>query len=143
MLASDCEPDRETADQIMRDGEAHVWVFTREVVGVVGPFVVPGRSGCLRCVDLARSELDPAWLTLLASAAAHPVAAPACDPLLAVLVGAWAAQEVAVWASGLRPQTWDCVSEVPQGIGAVGTESFGLHPRCGCGWPVWHDTMGA
>ena len=143
VLASDSEPSRDVADDVMREGVAHVWVYTREVVGVIGPFVVPGRSGCLRCADLARSELDPAWPTLLESAAARPLPTPACDPLLAALLGAWAAQEVAVWASGLRPQTWDCVIEIPQGFGSVSSQAFGMHPRCGCGWPVWQDTMGA
>jgi len=143
VLASDSEPSRDVADSVMNEGVAHVWVYTREVVGVLGPFVVPGRSGCLRCADSARSELDPAWPTLLESAAARPLATPACDPLLAALLGAWAAQEVAVWASGLRPQTWDCVIEVPLGFGSVSAQALGLHPRCGCGWPVWQDTMGA
>jgi len=143
VLASDSEPSRDVADSVMNDGVAHVWVYTREVVGVLGPFVVPGRSGCLRCADSARSELDPAWPTLLESAAARPLATPACDPLLAALLGAWAAQEVAVWASGLRPLTWDCVIEVPLGFGSVSSQALGLHPRCGCGWPVWQDTMGA
>ncbi len=143
VLASDSEPSRDIADSVMSEGVAHVWVYTREVVGVLGPFVVPGRSGCLRCADSARSELDPAWPTLLESAAARPLAIPACDPLLAALLGAWAAQEVAVWASGLRPQTWDCVIEVPLGFGSVSSRALGLHPRCGCGWPVWQDTMGA
>ncbi len=144
VLASDCEPSRDLADQVMReDAGAHLWVFTREVVGVIGPFVVPGGSVCLRCADLARADLDPAWPTLLQSAAAHRPAAPACDPLLASLLGAWAAQEVAVWASGLRPQTWNCVIEIPQGFGVVSAQTFDMHPRCGCGWTVWHDTMGA
>lgn len=145
VLASDCEPSRDLADHVMREqgGATHLWVFTREVVGVLGPFVVPGSTSCLRCADLARSELDPAWTTLLESAAARPPTAPACDPLLAALLGAWAAQEVAVWASGLRPQTWNSVIEIPQGYGAVGSQAFDLHPRCGCGWPVWQDTMGA
>lgn len=144
VLASDCEPSRDLADQMMRAaGGAHLWVFTREVVGVIGPFVVPGSSVCLRCTDLARADLDPAWPILLQSAAAHRPAAPACDPLLAALLGAWAAQEAAVWASGLRPQTWDCVIEIPQGFGVVDAQPFDMHPRCGCGWSVWHDTMGA
>lgn len=143
VLASDSEPSRDLADQAMREEVDHLWVFSREVVGVLGPFVVPGSSACLRCADLARAELDPAWPILLQSAAAHRPAAPACDPLLARLLGAWAAQEVAVWASGLRPQTWDCVIEIPQGFGVVGAQNFDMHPRCGCGWAVWHDTMGA
>lgn len=97
VLASDCEPSRDLADQVMReDAGAHLWVFTREVVGVIGPFVVPGGSVCLRCADLARADLDPAWPTLLQSAAAHrppPPPATPCSP--------------ACWARGQR-RRWRC-----------------------------------
>lgn len=143
VLAHDREPPRCVADSHMRDGVAHVWAWVREVVGVVGPFVVPGVTGCLRCADQRRAEVDPAWLTLLESAAVRQPVVPACDPLLAALVGAWTASEVTVWASGLRPQTLDAIIEVPQGFGDVDRQSLQPHPQCGCGWPVWRDTMGA
>lgn len=143
VLASDQEPARALADPVMRSGQAHLWVTVRELVGVVGPFVSPGRSPCLRCVDAARADLDPAWPTLLAAAAARPLVVPACDPALAGLVGAWAAHEVTVWASGIRPQSWGAVIEVPHGFGPVESRAFDPHPRCGCGWAGGHDTMGA
>lgn len=143
VLASDCEPQRSLADSSMRDAVPHLWTWVRDVVGVVGPFVVPGVTGCLRCADQARADVDPAWPTLLESAAARRPVAVACDPVLAALVGAWAAQEVAVWASGLRPQTFDASIEVPQGFGDVDRRHSELHPQCGCGWPTWRDTMGA
>jgi hypothetical protein len=46
---------------LVREGLAHLAVTAAEAVGVVGPLVRPGRSACLRCLDLARSERDPAW----------------------------------------------------------------------------------
>lgn len=143
VLAADAEPPRHLADGLMRDGVPHLWTCVRDVVGVVGPFVVPGVSGCLRCADQSRAEVDPAWPTLLESAVARRPAVPACDPVLAALIGAWAAQEVSLWASGLRPQTHGAMIEVPLGFGDVDRQSVQLHPQCGCGWPVWRDTMGA
>jgi bacteriocin biosynthesis cyclodehydratase domain-containing protein len=143
VLASDGEPDRSTGDDAMRREIPHLWARVRDVVGVVGPFVLPGTTGCLRCTDHVRSDLDPAWSTVLASAAARPPAVVACDPVLAALVAAWAAQEVAVWASGLRPQTVNAVIEVPQGFGELDLQIVEPHPRCGCGWSAWRDTMGA
>ncbi len=143
VLAHDAEPQRSAGDPAMRREIPHLWAWVRDVVGVVGPFVLPGSTGCLRCADQARSDLDPAWNTLLASAAARPPAVTACDPVLATLVAAWAAQEVAVWASGLRPQTLNAVIEVPQGFGDVDRQVVELHPQCGCGWSSWRDTMGA
>ncbi len=143
ILASDTEPDRERADRAMHSGLPHLWVYVRDLVGVVGPFVTPGQSACLRCVDAARSDLDPAWPTLLQSAAVRPLPVAACDTVLATLVSAWATQEVTMWASDIRPQSCGHVIEVPQGCGPVESATFDLHPQCGCGWPLWRDTMGA
>ena len=143
VLAHDAEPERDSADTVMRTGLPHLWVGVRELVGVVGPFVSPGSSACLRCLDAARTDLDPAWPALVDSATRRRGRVPACDPVLAALMAAWAVQEVALWAGGQRVQTRDCTIEVPQGMGRVHTERYEPHPSCGCGWPIWQDTMGA
>ncbi len=143
ILAADHEPDRDLADRALSEGLPHLWVVVRELVGVLGPFVVPGRTACLRCVDAARTDIDPAWPTLVESVSRRPGHVHACDPLLAALMATWAVHEVCVWASGLRPQSWDRTIEMPHGVGLVHSERYHPHPACGCGWSVWHDTMGA
>ena len=40
---------------------AHVPVVVSERAVTVGPFVEPGLGPCLYCVQLARTDLDPAW----------------------------------------------------------------------------------
>src|SRR5258707_1238542 len=47
---------------------AHLTAAASEAIGVVGPLVIPGRTACLSCVDLARSDRDPAWPLILAQA---------------------------------------------------------------------------
>jgi hypothetical protein len=143
VLAGDREPERELADDALHAGVPHLWVFMRDLVGVIGPFVLPGTTACLRCVDTARAETDPAWPTLLQSSWAKPLRVAACDELHAILTGAWAAQEIAVWASGITPRTCGCVVELPLGGGPVEAVAFEPHPACGCGWLEWRDTMGA
>lgn len=143
VIASDHEPARSWSDQAMADGRPHLWVTVRELVGVLGPFVDPGASPCLRCVDRARGELDPCWPTLVESAALPRLHIHACDPLLATLLATWAVQEMATWASGLSPHTTGRVLEIPLGVGGVESVRYHAHPACGCGWPVWQDTMGA
>lgn len=143
VVASDHEPSRELSDRAMADGRPHLWVVVRELVGVLGPFVSPGTTACLRCVDRSRTDVDPAWPTLVESAAVPRGHVHACDPVLATLLATWAVQEVSVWASGLQPQTWGRTVELPLGIGLVSVVRYHAHPACGCGWPVWHDTMGA
>jgi hypothetical protein len=143
LIATDHEPEREQADRAMSEGLPHLWVLVRELVGVLGPFVLPGKTACLRCVDATRTELDPAWPTLVESSTRRRGHVHACDPVLATLMATWAVHEVCVWASGLRPQSWDRTIEVPHGVGVVHRERYDPHPACGCGWSVWHDTMGA
>jgi hypothetical protein len=142
VLAGDREPSRDLADAVLHAGVPHLWAYLRDLAGVIGPFVVPGRTACLRCVDSARTEADPAWPTLLQSAAVRPLRVAACDGVQATLVGAWAAQEVALWASDVRPRTRGRVIEVPMG-GPVEESYFDPHPACGCGWLEWRDTIGA
>ncbi|HEY7042815.1 MAG TPA: hypothetical protein VH419_04010 [Nocardioidaceae bacterium] len=143
VVASDHEPSRDVSDRVMADGRPHLWAVVRELVGVLGPFVQPGDTACLRCVDRSRARHDPAWPTLVESAAGRPGHVHACDPVLASLIAIWAVQEVSVWMSGLRPQTLGRTIEVPVGVGVVEAEHHLAHPACGCGWSWSHDTMGA
>jgi hypothetical protein len=57
--------------------------------------VDPGRSACLRCVDLAKAERDPAWPLVLAQSAntrsGH--GQQACDVVLAAATAALAASQ--------------------------------------------------
>lgn len=39
----------------------HLSVVLREADTVVGPLVAPGTGPCLRCLDLHRTDADPAW----------------------------------------------------------------------------------
>jgi hypothetical protein len=72
----------------------HLAVSASEAIGVVGPLVLPGHSACLRCLDLARTERDPAWPLILAQLASEPAVDPlACDTVLATMVAAQAAAQ--------------------------------------------------
>jgi hypothetical protein len=143
VVAADDEPSRSSADAALHTGLPHLWASVRDCVGLVGPFVLPGDTACLRCVDAGRADVDPAWPTLVdAVTRVRPVVAAVDDPL-AVAVAAFAVHEVAVWSSGLGPQTLGGVVEIPYGFGPVQRVGVEQHPQCGCGWPTWQDTMGA
>lgn len=143
VLAADGEPSRESADEAMRRGIPFLCVGVRELVGLVGPFVVPGSTACLRCVDLARSQLDPCWPTLVDSAQVSPPSAPCGSTSLVAVTAGYATQEVAMWASGMVPLSCDRVIEMPHGFGEVQTVAFQPHPECGCGWQAHRETMSA
>jgi hypothetical protein len=78
---------------LMRDRVPHLMASAQEAIGVVGPLVYPGRSACLRCVDLSKAARDPAWPKILAQAAAGGGPVPACDTVLAIATAAVAAAQ--------------------------------------------------
>ena len=47
--------------RLMVEGVAHLVVTVREGDVVVGPFVLPGQTPCITCLDVRRAELDPLW----------------------------------------------------------------------------------
>lgn len=137
------EVPRVEADAAMRRGLPYLCVGLRELVGVVGPFVLPGRNACLRCIDLSRAHRDPCWPTLVTSATATPPSVPAEPAALLATTAGYAAQEIAVWASGGLPVTSDHVVEIPYGLGEIVTVGYEPHPDCGCGWGTYGGTMTA
>jgi bacteriocin biosynthesis cyclodehydratase domain-containing protein len=78
---------------LMRSGVPHLAVRAEEAIGVVGPLVRPGETACLRCLDLTRAGLDPAWPLILAQLAGRTPEPPACDAALAAAVAAQAAAQ--------------------------------------------------
>ncbi len=78
---------------LMRDRVPHLAVRAEEAIGVVGPFVDPGRSACLRCVDLSKAARDPSWPKILAQVAGNVAAPRACDTVLAAATAALAAAQ--------------------------------------------------
>lgn len=78
----------------------HLMVYAGEAIGVVGPLVQPGATACLRCLDLTRTDHDPAWPLILAQITRRRADPPACDPVLAAAVAAQAAAQVIAFADG-------------------------------------------
>ena len=78
----------------MRERIPHLAASADEAIGIVGPLVIPGRTACLRCLDLTRTDRDPAWPLILAQLAGRTVDPLACDAPLAAAVAAQAAAQV-------------------------------------------------
>jgi hypothetical protein len=79
---------------LMREQIPHLAASADEAIGVVGPLVIPGRTACLRCLDLTRTDRDPAWPLILAQLAGRKPDPLACDATLAAAVTAQAAAQV-------------------------------------------------
>ena len=134
------EPDREVVDPWLRDGVPHLLVRLTEGRALVGPFVAPGSTACLRCVDAHCTDADAAWPLLVrqyAVASAHdrPDGAPEpVDPALAALAVAWAVRDLMAYVDGQRPATWSATVTVPPRLDRIDTDHWLRHPACSCAW---------
>jgi bacteriocin biosynthesis cyclodehydratase domain-containing protein len=134
------EPHREQLDAWTRAGTPHLLVRLTEGRAVVGPFVVPGRTACLRCLDAHHADADPAWPLLVRQYAAAAVrervdgAPEPVDPLLARLALAWAARDLAAYVDGGRPSTWSTTVTLQARPDEVESQAWLRHPACSCSW---------
>jgi hypothetical protein len=82
---------------------AHLTAAAAEAIGVVGPLVIPGRTACLSCVDMARTDRDPAWPLILAQASGRVPAPAACAAVLAAAVAAQATAQALAFLDRAAP----------------------------------------
>ncbi|WP_344009426.1 hypothetical protein, partial [Nocardioides lentus] len=132
LLLSAGEPRRADLDPLMQDGRPHLVVATVQGRVRVGPFVVPGVTACLRCVDAHASEQDPRRPLVLEQQAAAGSPDPV-DPVLGALASATAVRDLVAWAQGGRPASWSATAWLGDG-GATAERAWSPHPCCGCGW---------
>lgn len=105
-------------------------VLAREGGWLIGPLTVPGLSQCSTCLDLYRSEADPAWPTLATQLLCQPVAANSqsvATHCINIVV-----QVVASFFSG--SDHWlGRYLEFSQADLVGSTQVLSPHPECGCG----------
>jgi bacteriocin biosynthesis cyclodehydratase domain-containing protein len=145
------EVDRDLLDPLIRRGSTHLVVRLVDGAAVVGPFVVPGRTACLRCIDAQRSVADPDHVPVLsryvrATGRPRPDGEPdVADPALVTLATAWAVRDVLAHLDGRRPDTWSRTVFLDPDPAQREEQDWSRHPECGCCWSA-HDppsgTMG-
>jgi hypothetical protein len=126
---------RELPEILRREGVPHLLAAASEAIGVVGPLVLPGRTACLRCLDLTRAERDPAWPLILAQLTGGGADPPACDTVLAAAVATQAAAQALAFVD--RPASASAVTngtlELVLPDWQWRRRSWARHDRCGCG----------
>ncbi len=134
LLVTRGEPDRSRLDALTHRGTPHLLVRVRADRVALGPFVVPGRTACLRCEDAHHTDSDPRWPLLLAQLSdAGPRDAETVEPVLLTWAGAWAARDLATHAEGGRPATWSARVCVDADL-TLHRDALLRHPHCGCAW---------
>ncbi|MFP5333876.1 MAG: thiamine biosynthesis protein ThiF [Actinomycetes bacterium] len=126
--------DPSRADALLREDVAHLAVTWGEAGVVVGPFVVPGRSSCLRCQHLHRTDRDPEWPRLVAQLVGRRAVdvPPAEEGSLAALAAALATVQVLTHLDGGVVPATDATLEVGLPEAAIAVRAWPAHPRCGC-----------
>ena len=123
--------DTMLATRLVGERVPHLAVQVVDGRAVVGPLVFPGRTGCLRCADLHRSERDPCWPRLAAQLAGRPSTASHAGT--AVAAGLAAEQVLGLLAGSGEPATIGAGLDLDPLTGVVLREPRPAHPECGCG----------
>jgi bacteriocin biosynthesis cyclodehydratase domain-containing protein len=137
VLLRGTEPDRAEVDHWLREDVPHVFLTLVEGRVRLGPFVTPGRTACLRCLDAHHAERDPRRALVVQQYAEAPASRdgrpePVPADLLDLAV-AYLARDVLTWAEGRRPATWSATVRVDASLELARTP-WPRHPACGCSW---------
>jgi hypothetical protein len=132
VLVEDRAADPLRGAVLVSGSTAHLAVVVREADVVVGPLVVPGTGPCIRCLDLHRTDADPAWPTLCTQLREDPAVARESGTVAAVSAGIAAAAVLAHLdrtAPGLPP---GATFEVGHPDAVPRRRTWAVHPECGC-----------
>jgi hypothetical protein len=116
-------------DRCAREDLPHLVVSSEPGAVTVGPFVSPGRSACVRCVDAHLGTLDPRRALLLEQV---EVAVPR-EPALHAVALAWAVADLVAWAEGRTPSSWSATVRLDADLDVRRT-AWRRHAGCGCAW---------
>ncbi len=108
----------------------HLRVLFDDAGAVVGPLVEPGEGPCLHCVELGRTDADPAWPAIASQLLGRPARGIRRLTLLQAMTAATLAVDARLRRhdTGLaaRALRFDPVSAEPR------PEPVPSHPGCGC-----------
>lgn len=135
VLAATLVPDPTVVSGLMASRTPHLTVRVREGVGIVGPLVLPGRTSCLNCADLHRTDHDPAWPAIAAQLVGKPAST---DVLFASGTAALAVVQILESLIFVRgrdlapPPVLNATVELDLVAGVAERRSWYPHPDCQC-----------
>lgn len=131
VVADSAVHDAMLATRLVADGVPHLAVQVLDGRAVVGPFVLPGRTGCLRCIDRYRSERDPCWPRIAAQLARRPAAVSHAGA--AIAAGIAVEQVLGLLCGPGEPATTLTRLDLDPLTGRLARRPWSAHPGCGCG----------
>jgi hypothetical protein len=103
------------------------WVITREARQGWGPFIVPGTTPCLACIEPQALDDDPL-------AATTPSADPPRDDSAQGLLQSFLLQDLLTWLRGELPWTWARTILLGTNPQTSRLRDWLRHPECTCTW---------
>ncbi|MGW0611098.1 ThiF family adenylyltransferase [Streptomyces sp. NPDC002788] len=127
-------PDPSTAEPLMSSGTPHLYAGVVEGTGVVGPFVLPGETGCAGCLQESRTDRDPTWPRLVAQwRSGRQRQVRPCDLTLATTVAGLAAAHALAFLDGRVPSSAGARWEVSVPGLHWHARPVWAHAACPCG----------
>jgi hypothetical protein len=134
VLVGDDAVSTTVGSALLAEGLAHLAVVAGADRVGIGPLVVPGRSACLRCVELARTDRDPGW-PVVAAQLDGPAPAQRGEASLTTLAAGLLALQVAGWVDDrAAPASLGATVMVTLPDGMSSRRAWRRHPACGCQW---------
>ena len=133
LVAPGERPPTELLAELTERAVPHLVVEVCEDRAVLGPLVLPGRTPCRRCRDLAVADRDPLWPRTLAALAGDGASArPACDTTLAALAANHAVLHALAFLDGQDPPSLGATWEFALPYALAERFPLAVHPGCGC-----------
>lgn len=133
MLTDPAPLDSSLRSALHEDRVPHLPASVDGQQAVVGPLVLPGRTGCLRCADLHRTDRDPGWPALAVQLGARPRRRITSDVALCVATAGVAAGQALAHLDQQRPATVGASLEWQLPDWRLRRRSWLPHHQCDCG----------
>lgn len=133
VLTDPAPVDTSLRSALHQDQVPHLRASVDGEQAVVGPLVVPGRTSCLRCADLHRTDRDPAWPALAVQLAARPRRRVSSDVALCVATVGVAVGQALAYLDRQRPTTIGASLEWQLPDWRLRRRSWPVHHGCDCG----------
>jgi len=132
VIVSVGETSRSAYERASLLGIDHLPVVIDEDRVRLGPLVRPGRTPCVGCHDLHRTDWDGAWPALVLQLGRGPVRPSALHPLTEHAAAVEVAAEVMAHVDGSGPRTIGRCLVVGPGHDQRVVWPVSFHPRCAC-----------
>lgn len=133
VLVSAGEPARSTFEVLVSARVAHLPVVLTEHRVRIGPFVAPGATPCLGCLDALLTAWDPAWAVLLPQFERPRLLPMNLPDAVLMRAAAEVTHQLECLQNGSRPPTIGRILSIGPGHDDVDLREVPFAPQCPCG----------